>query len=430
MTVTSGFFNSSNGDRIYDADDFAGFYDGLIFDGVYSSVGNRFNVEALSEMYITVDSGRAWFNHTWTVNDQKLTLEVDTADTVYDRIDDVVLEVNKEQRKNFIKIVKGTPDAYPVRPTLTNTETIIQHALAYIDVRANTAQIEQSDIHFIVDTEETPLASGLNLVGLPSGGKVGQVLAKKSELSGVVGWYNIDHLPTPDWFHPTGITDDDVVAAYKFKGADTIEDALKNVNNSEDDFTLAQSSSEVTWSAANGFFIPAKQGQGLINSGSLQSNQMGTVAVKFSGATTGEKMIGLVVKNTYYQLFLRFNGQCHTSGGNLKKQYNKTILNYNGNFYVSETIPSSIASGILIADFSNEAALMYNGTICAMSTNGWSRSGASLSAPCIFGHTYDTDNSSNNSIMGSCYIEAAVIFNRILTNDEKLSLYRSMDEYI
>lgn len=430
MTLTSGFFNSSNGDRIYDADDFAGFYDGLIFDGVYSSVGNRFNVEALDGMFITVDSGRAWFNHTWTVNDQKLTLEIDVADTVYDRIDDVVLEVNKEQRKNFIKIVKGTPDANPVRPTLQNTETIIQHALAYVDVRANTEEIEPSDIHFIVDTEETPLASGLNLIGLPSGGKTGQVLAKKSGLSGVVGWYNVKQLPTDDWFHPTGITDDDIVAAYRFKGADSIEEALQNINNSETDYPLAQSSSNVTWSAGDGFFIPAIQGAGLVNNNGLQSNMTGTVAIKFSGAVTGEKMIGLIMKNTYYQLFLRFNGRCHTSGGNLNKQYNKVIVNFSGNFYTSETIPSSIASGILITDFSNNYALMYNGTTCAISANGWSRSGASLNCPCVFGHTYDTDNPTDNSIMGSCYIHAAVIFNRILTNEEKLSLYQLMNEYI
>lgn len=429
MTLTSGFFNSSNGDRIYDADDFAGFYDGLIFDGVYSSVGNRFNVEALDGMFITVDSGRAWFNHTWTVNDQKLTLEIDVADTVYDRIDDVVLEVNKEQRKNFIKIVKGTPDANPVRPTLQNTETIIQHALAYVDVRANTEEIEQSDIHFIVDTEETPLASGLNLIGLPSGGKTGQVLAKKSGLSGVVGWYNVKQLPTDDWFKPNGVTDEDVVAAYRFKGAESLQEALKPVNNTENDYTLSQSSSFVTWSAGDGFFIPAIQGSGLINT-LLQQNMVGTVAVKFGNADTGEKMIGLVMRNSYYQLFLRFYGQCHTSGGQADKSYNKVILNYNGNFYVSATIPSSIASGVLIADFSGASALMYNETICALTANGWSRSGASLESPCAFGHAFDTDHSSDNNRMGRCNIYAAVVFNRVLSNEEKMNLSNNMDEFI
>lgn len=167
MTVRSGYFNSSNGDRVYDADDFAGFYDGLIIDGVYSTVGNRFYVSAKTGMYVTIDTGRAWFDHTWTYNDQLLTLMVEPANTVYDRIDAVVIEVNKEQRQNYIKIVQGTPAQTPVRPTLSKTDKVIQYALAYIQVKVNVVSITKNDITNVVGENETPLVTTLNMNNLP-----------------------------------------------------------------------------------------------------------------------------------------------------------------------------------------------------------------------------------------------------------------------
>lgn len=167
MTVKSGFFNSLNLDREYDADEFSSFYDGLISDGVYSSVGTRFYVSAYGGMKVCVDTGRAWFDHTWTVNSQKLLLELDTADTLYRRIDAVVIEVNKTDRENYIKIVKGTPAQNPARPTLTKNTKVIQYALAYIMVPVNTTAIVADNITNVVGTVETPLITMLNVQGLP-----------------------------------------------------------------------------------------------------------------------------------------------------------------------------------------------------------------------------------------------------------------------
>ena len=54
-----GFYNSVNGDRKYEAEDMGRLFDGIIQDGVFYSVGNRFRVEAAGGMYITVGTGRA-----------------------------------------------------------------------------------------------------------------------------------------------------------------------------------------------------------------------------------------------------------------------------------------------------------------------------------------------------------------------------------
>ena len=46
MAVTSGFFNSLYGDRKYNAEQFSAMFDNLITDGVFSNVGNAFQVTA------------------------------------------------------------------------------------------------------------------------------------------------------------------------------------------------------------------------------------------------------------------------------------------------------------------------------------------------------------------------------------------------
>lgn len=167
MSVSYGFYDSYNGDRVYNAEQFSSFYDGLINDGVYYSVGQRFHVSVNSGMNIYVDTGRAWFNHTWTFNNQKLSLTVSTADTVYSRIDAVIIEVNKQNRTNSIKIKKGTAASSPARPTMTRSGSIYQYALAYITVPANAKSIAASNIVNVVGNVETPMVSMLNISGLP-----------------------------------------------------------------------------------------------------------------------------------------------------------------------------------------------------------------------------------------------------------------------
>ena len=42
MSVSSGFFNSLNGDRKYNAAQMSAIFDGLIIDGVFASIGTAF----------------------------------------------------------------------------------------------------------------------------------------------------------------------------------------------------------------------------------------------------------------------------------------------------------------------------------------------------------------------------------------------------
>lgn len=162
MALTYGFYNSSGGDRVYNATQLSSIFDGVILDGVYASIGNKLMVTEQSGMNLNVGTGRAWFNHTWTLNDALVTVVVPTADALLPRIDIVYLEINEGSgvRANKVDILAGTPASSPVPPTLTNTSTIHQYPLAHINVAALTTSITQANIVNKVGTTETPFVTG------------------------------------------------------------------------------------------------------------------------------------------------------------------------------------------------------------------------------------------------------------------------------
>ena len=163
MSVSSGFFNSLNGDRKYNAAQMSAIFDGLIIDGIVASIGTAFAVKAAGGLTVNVGIGKAWFDHTWTVNDSILPMTAPEAEVLLDRIDAVVLEVNGTEsvRENTIKFVKGNPSSAPSRPTLTNEGNVHQYPLCYIYRKYGTAVINQADITPMVGTESTPFVTGI-----------------------------------------------------------------------------------------------------------------------------------------------------------------------------------------------------------------------------------------------------------------------------
>lgn len=163
MSVTCGFYNSLNGDRKYNAIQMGRIFDGLISDGVFATVGNALIVKAANGNTVNVDTGKAWFDHTWTVNDAILPLELPEADILLDRIDAVILEVNASPmvRQNTIKFLKGTASSTPVRPSLENSEEVHQYPLCYIYRKYGATAITQADITPMVGSTETPFVTAM-----------------------------------------------------------------------------------------------------------------------------------------------------------------------------------------------------------------------------------------------------------------------------
>lgn len=163
MALTSGFYNSLNGDRKYDALQMGSLFDGIIEDGVYRAYGTAFELKATTGLTITVGIGRAWFRHTWTLNDALLSLTLSASHATLPRYDEVVIEVDTSEavRANSIKVVQGTAASSPVRPTLTNTTQVRQYSLGYIYRAPGGTVILQSDINATVGSLETPYATSV-----------------------------------------------------------------------------------------------------------------------------------------------------------------------------------------------------------------------------------------------------------------------------
>lgn len=162
MSLTCGFYNSLNEDRVYDAVQLSSIFDGIIYDGVFMSIGDKLMVKVGSGMNITVGSGRAWFNHSWTRNDADYPLTVDQAEVLLSRIDIVVLEINSSAavRNNPIKIIKGSPSSSPVAPTLIHTDEVNQYPLAIISIPPGLTQLTQANLTNKVGTSDCPFVTG------------------------------------------------------------------------------------------------------------------------------------------------------------------------------------------------------------------------------------------------------------------------------
>ena len=342
MGVTSGFFNSVNGDRLYDAEQFSSFLDGIINDGVYQSVGNKFYVRAEGGMKVSVDTGRAWFDHTWTLNTTRYNLSLSAADTRYGRIDAVVLEVNKTERKNSFKIVKGTAASTPKRPSLKKTTAIKQYALAYITVPVNAASIAQSGITYVVGSAETPLVSALALAGIPTGGTIGQVLAKSSSEPGACGWYDYDKLPFDKWYLTDGINEANVLAAYKFVERANKNQAMTPVNERNGEMVLSANNDNVTWDSTTGFYVP--WGSYLDNS-NLRASGISTVILRFNNSSSLKAMP--LTGNYDADISIWLNMPYTTESYNYRYTNLTGIAKANGNGSTARVAPSKYISGVI-----------------------------------------------------------------------------------
>lgn len=158
MAVTSGFYNSFNHDRLYNADQFGSIFDGLIADGVYHNVGQAFMVSPGEGLNVNVGSGRGWFQHTWIYNDGVLPVPISTPPVGgLKRIDTIVIGVNKNQavRASSIYALEGTAAANPSPKTLSDgSNGLYEYALAFVTVESAVDVIQATKIKQVVGRPE------------------------------------------------------------------------------------------------------------------------------------------------------------------------------------------------------------------------------------------------------------------------------------
>lgn len=105
MAFTCGFFNSENGDRKYNAEQMSAIFDGIIADGVFTTIGDHMAVSAGTGMQVLVGTGKAWFDHTWNVNDAAYPLAIAASDVTLSRIDAIVLETNHSDSVRLLSLI-------------------------------------------------------------------------------------------------------------------------------------------------------------------------------------------------------------------------------------------------------------------------------------------------------------------------------------
>lgn len=165
MAFEYGFYNSINNDRKYNAIQFGQIFDGVINDGVFLSIGEKFATLAAGGMDVTVGTGKAWFNRTWSLNTTKIPFTLDGSHPVLSRYDAIILEINDSPdvygRVNSIKVVKGEPSSNAVKPSLVNDQYIHQYPLSYIKINPGATDLTAADIEIMVGQAPCPYVTGI-----------------------------------------------------------------------------------------------------------------------------------------------------------------------------------------------------------------------------------------------------------------------------
>lgn len=139
---------SGEPDRVYFAADFAEFFSAFVGNGVYPNPSTNLQVLSLNNnMVLTVKTGRAMINgYGYVLTEDDLKVQINTADSSYNRKDIIVVSLNLVDRNIKVKYKPGTPSSNPQEPELIRTSDIFELKLAIISVRSGTQQILQSDI--------------------------------------------------------------------------------------------------------------------------------------------------------------------------------------------------------------------------------------------------------------------------------------------
>lgn len=156
MSVKSGFFNSINGDRKYNADDLNSIFTDIFSEGVFKGSGNEFAVSPVSgSLAVQVDTGKAFYNNTWISNDAIYQVTLPTAPQYLSRIDAIILDFNGSSsvRENSITYVAGEVGTEE-KPTLINSGSHKQIPLAYVTIYPGASTIDTSNIEYVVGTDE------------------------------------------------------------------------------------------------------------------------------------------------------------------------------------------------------------------------------------------------------------------------------------
>lgn len=147
------FFDSIDGEdeRFYTADEFAEYFRQFIRNGIFNGGENLKVGTGGKDMKVFINPGYAWIEgYLYKIDTEPLILEHSIADPELNRIDRVIIRLDKSLEKRYVRafILKGTPEEEPVPPKLTRNDNIYEISLAEVQVFAGKSFI---DAHQITD---------------------------------------------------------------------------------------------------------------------------------------------------------------------------------------------------------------------------------------------------------------------------------------
>jgi hypothetical protein len=157
--MRSGFHNSINNDRLYNAEDMNRPYKDLVSNGVFPNPSTQLQVNPSSGMTVSVSVGGGLFGNGWAYNETPQLLTLDNSESTLTRIDAIVVRRDESQsvRGTSLIVKKGTPATNPVAPEMIHDEYIDEYCLATIKLNAGVSSITGS---MITDTRPDTTVCG------------------------------------------------------------------------------------------------------------------------------------------------------------------------------------------------------------------------------------------------------------------------------
>lgn len=226
---------------------------------------------------------------------------------------------------------------------------------------------------------------------------------------------------------PSGMSLDDVLGAYQFKGVSSSSVALSDLSGHGRTLTVTtESGNTPSWSASSGYtFTNAYQGKsGYLDNATLDTLNIKSAVIRFSGVSDSYDRTHLITaggSSGHAQIMART--AIATSDG---------ISTYAGVGYVSgnnswDTNSTYVSSGVVGANFGVSSKLYWNGSHRG-TTQRTART--EIGDGGHIGHTFGNNHAAvsdlNNAQFGGKVIVCAVFFGVALTDDQHLEVAERM----
>ena len=142
------FFNHIDGDRQYNADEFAEYFRQVLTNGILNGGTNLQVYVTGADRVARIKPGKAWLEGYFYKLTDELELPLAEAHSTYDRIDRIVVRLDRRPEARHIRafVLTGEPAMDPVPPALTREGLVYEISLAQVLVVHNTSVVQSGNV--------------------------------------------------------------------------------------------------------------------------------------------------------------------------------------------------------------------------------------------------------------------------------------------